>query len=295
MGLYQERQSSHAWGCDRPARRSTWRGVATISNVPTSHTTLPRAQRAHPRVQVGDLVLRRVQGNKDQHKLASHGRSHSSSIKYSDPKRSRSDTRMVESSQTLGTSSTYDRFTLKQMFTPYESMNKCRMPCSCIYEFIDFLVSMFLYVATFQRLSGKHYCTCAEMLAARGLPRARCPPFVLPFPKQKINNNVATNRTCKRFFGVKMVTCVWLGTCARSTFLAPMPPWLRCEGLRAQSESTGFHPTSFQKRSSNRLGSDLKRLWQKIHELLFEFPRVLRSESTFRLLSGFWWIEWQND
>jgi hypothetical protein len=63
--------------------------------------------------QVGDLVLRRVQGNKDQHKLASHGRSHSSSIKYSDPKRSRSDTRMVESSQTLGTSSTYDCFTLK--------------------------------------------------------------------------------------------------------------------------------------------------------------------------------------
>jgi hypothetical protein len=74
---------------------------------------------------------------------------------------------------------------------------------------------------------------------------------------------------------VKMATCTWLGTCARSTLLAPMPSWLRCEGLRAQSESTGFHPTSFQKRSSNRLGSGLKRLWQKIRELLFEFLWVL--------------------
>jgi hypothetical protein len=71
-----------------------------------------RNVRTH-KFQVGDLVLRRVQGNKDQHKLSSHGMDRSSSIKYSDPERSRSNTRTVESSPKLGTSSIYCCFTLK--------------------------------------------------------------------------------------------------------------------------------------------------------------------------------------
>jgi hypothetical protein len=42
-----------------------------------------------------------------------HGRGHSSLIRYSNPERLRSDTKMIESPPTLGTSSTCGHFTLE--------------------------------------------------------------------------------------------------------------------------------------------------------------------------------------
>jgi hypothetical protein len=52
---------------------------------------------------------------------------------------------------------------------------------------------------------------------------------------------------------VKMAASVGFGAAAHSMLLAPTLPWLWCEGLRAQSESSGFHPTSFQRCSSDRM------------------------------------------
>jgi hypothetical protein len=57
---------------------------------------------------------------------------------------------------------------------------------------------------------------------------------------------------------VKMASCVGRDAAARSMLLAPTPPRLQCEGLGAQFESSGLHLTSFQKRSSDHAGSDLK-------------------------------------
>jgi hypothetical protein len=57
---------------------------------------------------------------------------------------------------------------------------------------------------------------------------------------------------------VMMAACTGLGVAAPSMLLAPTPPWLWCEGLRVQFESTGFHPTSFQKRLRDHSGSGLK-------------------------------------
>jgi hypothetical protein len=63
--------------------------------------------------QVGNQVLRRVQGSKDRHKLLPLGRVHSSSTRCSDPRHSRSDTRMEGSSPMRGTSNTICHFILE--------------------------------------------------------------------------------------------------------------------------------------------------------------------------------------
>jgi hypothetical protein len=139
------------------------------------------------------------------------------------------------------------------MFTSYELMNKCRMPCSCIYEFINFLVAMFLFIATFpkaERQALLHLCRNARR---SGATQGTCHPFILPFSKQKSTTMSQLITRARGFLAgssvlreVKMAACARLGTAACSMLLAPTPPWLCCEGLRAQSESTGFHQNSFQ-------------------------------------------------
>jgi hypothetical protein len=132
-----------------------------------------------------------------------------------------------------------------------------------------------------RRLSGERPCIHAEMLPARGLPRARCPTSIfLQFFKKNPDIYVVTDRTSERFLAegstlreVKMMAYVGHKVAAHSKFLAPTPPRLWCKDLRAQLKSSGLHPTSFQKRLSSLPDSGLKRFSQQIRELLLEPPK----------------------
>jgi hypothetical protein len=59
---------------------------------------------------------------------------------------------------------------------------------------------------------------------------------------------------------VKTKACAGRDVVARSKFLAPPPPRLRCDDLLAQLEFLGLPLTSFQKRSSDHLDFGLKQL-----------------------------------
>jgi hypothetical protein len=57
---------------------------------------------------------------------------------------------------------------------------------------------------------------------------------------------------------VRAITCVGRDVAARSKLLEPTRPWLWCEDLRAQLESSGLCPTSFLKRLGDHLDSGSK-------------------------------------
>jgi hypothetical protein len=57
---------------------------------------------------------------------------------------------------------------------------------------------------------------------------------------------------------VRTTTYVGRDVANRSKLLAPTSPRLRCKDLRAKLESSGLRPTSFRKRSGDRLDSSSK-------------------------------------
>jgi hypothetical protein len=140
------------------------------------------------------------------------------------------------------------------------------MPCSHVFEFEKLVDDHVYECATSLRLSSECLCTCAETFPARGLPRARCPPYdFYDFSKKDPDNYVETDRTSERFFDensilreVRATACVGRDIAARSKLLAPKPLRLWCEDLRARLESSGLRLTSFQKRSGDRLDSGPK-------------------------------------
>jgi hypothetical protein len=62
-----------------------------------------------------------------------------------------------------------------------------------------------LFITTNLNLSSQHLCTKANMLPARGLPRARYPRASSLFGSffKKFDNFVETDRTSEKFFNVR--------------------------------------------------------------------------------------------
>jgi hypothetical protein len=158
------------------------------------------------------------------------------------------------------------------------------MPFSHVFEFEKRVDDHVYECATTLRLSSECPCTSAETLPTQGLPRARCPPSDF-YDFSNPDNYVETDRTSKRFFDgnsilreVRATACVGRDVAARSKLLAPTPPRLRCEDLRARLESSGLRPISFQKRSGDRLDSDPKTtLKTKLHKVTSRTSRALEG------------------
>jgi hypothetical protein len=124
------------------------------------------------------------------------------------------------------------------------------MSCSHVFEFRKLIDDYVYECATFfkveQRVSS-HRCKdtpCSR--ATQGLMPCLVPSVFYDFSKNP-DNCVENDRTSERFFGRKPDLARSKGATARSKLLVPTPPQLRYEDLRARPESSGFHPTSFQK------------------------------------------------
>jgi hypothetical protein len=116
--------------------------------------------------------------------------------------------------------------------------------------------------------------------------------FFCDFSKN-YDNSVATDCTSERFFDgnsilreVRVMACVGRAVAARSKLLAPTPPRIRCEDLRAQLESSGLRPTSFQKHLSDRPNFSLKQLLRQNHARLPLEPPELSGAANEWLLSA---------
>jgi hypothetical protein len=139
------------------------------------------------------------------------------------------------------------------------------MPRSHVFEFRKLFDDYVYECATTLRLSSECPCTGAKTLPTRGLPRARCTPSDFHVFFKNPDNCVETDHTSESFlYGnsilreVRATACVGRDVAACSKLLAPTPLQLQCEDLRAQVESSGLHPTSFQKCSGDRLDSGSK-------------------------------------
>jgi hypothetical protein len=136
------------------------------------------------------------------------------------------------------------------------------MPCSHVFEFGKFIDDYVYKCATTLWLSSKHPCTTAMTPPAQGLPRARCPASDFKDFSKKFRQP-CRDRSHEQVFldgnsilrEVRAMAYVGRGVAAHSKLLVPTPSRIRCEDLRAQLESTGLRPTSFQKHSGDRLDS----------------------------------------
>jgi hypothetical protein len=130
------------------------------------------------------------------------------------------------------------------------------MPCSHVFEFGKLLDDYVYECAKSLRLSSECPCTDAKALPAQGLLRAHALlllPVFYDFSKNP-NNYVETDHTSERFLDgnsilreVRATACVGRDVAVSSNVLAPTPPWLRCEDLRAKLDSSGVRPTPFSK------------------------------------------------